>query len=224
MARFMTGVFGWMSAGLAVTAIVAFLASQSDAYLHSIYYFGRTIHGTLVPVEMTGLGWVIMLAPLAFVWFMGSRLQRMDAPVAAASFLAFSALMGASLGHLPMMYNMGSLSGVFVVTAGMFGSIATFGYLTKRDLSGLGRFLMMALFGLVLAIIVSYFVPGMSLFIAVIGVLLFAGLTAYDTQNIKQVYLVQGGRGNLSILGALKLYLDFINMFLFLLRLFGNRN
>jgi FtsH-binding integral membrane protein len=130
-------------------------------------------------------------------------------------------MIGVMLSPLPLIYAVGTLGGTFVATSAMFAGLAAFGYLTKRDLSGVGRFLMMAMWGLFAAWLVSIFIPGVYFWVSAIGIVIFAGLTAWDTQRIKQFYLESGARGNLAIVGALMLYTDFINMFLFLLRLFG---
>jgi len=208
--KFMSGVFAWMSVGLLVSALVAFFISQSPATLNVL--FG------------SGLKWVIMLAPIGFVWFFASKVHSMDRSTAIAMFLVYAALMGMSFSFIPIVYSAASIFTVFGITAVSFGCLSAFGYLTKRDMSGMGRFFFMGLIGLIVASIASMFIPGMSTGIAIFGVLLFAALTAYDTQKLRQIYLTRGGGGNLAIIGALELYLDFINIFLFLLRLFGDRD
>ena len=213
--QFMTRVNAWMAAGVGVTGLVAFLVSQSPGMFGAL--FG------------TPLVWAVIFAPLIFVWIFASRVHDMAPATATGLFLIYAALNGLSLSFIFVLYSLGSIASVFAITAMMYGSLAMWGYVTKRDLSAWGKFLFMGLIGLIISGIVFMFIPGamgntMYLVYNVIGVLIFAGLTAYDTQKIKQVYLVHGGAGNLAIIGALELYLDFINLFLFLLRLFGSRD
>jgi FtsH-binding integral membrane protein len=205
--RFMAGVLAWMAAGLGVTGGIAFALSLFPDVVLGIF--------------MSPLRWVVLLAPVVFVWVFASRAPRMSPSTALGAFLVYAALNGVFFAHIPLFFSATSIFSVFVVTSIMFAATALFGYVTKKDLSGWGRFLFMAVIGLIVAMIVSMFVPGMSLWINILGVLLFSGLTAYDTQKIRQIYLVNGGVGNLAILGALNLYLDFINIFVFLLHLFG---
>jgi FtsH-binding integral membrane protein len=210
--QFMTRVNAWMAAGVGVTGIVAFLVSLDAALVRTLL--------------MTPLRWVVFLAPLAFVFIIASRVHKMKPTTAIGMFMLYAALNGLAFSSIFIVYSLGSIATVFAITAMMYGSLALWGYVTKRDLSAWGKFLFMGLIGLIVSGLFFMFVPGMMgstayLIYNVIGVLLFAGLTAYDTQKIKQIYLVNGGAGNLAILGALELYLDFINLFLFLLRLFG---
>ncbi|EDM77938.1 hypothetical protein PPSIR1_01924 [Plesiocystis pacifica SIR-1] len=210
--QFMTRVNAWMAAGVGLTGLTAFLVAQSPTLVNAI--FG------------TGLFWVAVLAPVILVFVIASRVQKMSPAAATATFLVYSALNGMSLAFIFFVYSLGTIASVFAITAVTYGSLALWGFATKRDLSGWGRFLFMALVGLIVSSIAFMFIPGvmgstMYLVYNVIGVLVFAALTAYDTQKIKQIYLVNGGGGNLAILGALTLYLDFINLFMFLLRLFG---
>jgi hypothetical protein len=163
----------------------------------------------------------VLLSPIAFVWFLAARAHRMSPGSALGAFLLYAGINGIAFSTIPLFFSAMSIFTVFLVTGIMFGATALFGYVTKKDLSGWGRFLFMALIGLLVAMLVSWFVPGVSLWVNLLGVLLFAGLTAYDTQKLRQIFLVNGGAGNLAIVGALNLYLDFINIFLFLLRLFG---
>ncbi|MFV8753759.1 Bax inhibitor-1/YccA family protein [Nannocystaceae bacterium ST9] len=211
----MARVNAWMAAGVGVTALVAFLISQNSAVMISL--FG------------SGLIWLFVFAPVVFVWIFVSRIHKMAPTTAIAMFLLYAALNGVSLSSIFIVYSLGSIASVFAVTVVMYAALSLFGFVTKRDMSGLGRFLFMALIGLVVSSIFFMFVPGMMgstayLIYNVIGVLIFAGLTAYETQKLKQMYLTSGGQGNLAVYGALTLYLDFINLFLFLLRLFGNRD
>jgi FtsH-binding integral membrane protein len=208
--RFMNGVYGWMAAGVGVTAAVSYgLASDPE---------------TVIALFMSPLKWVLLLAPLAMAWFLPSRIPRMTKGSAVAIFLVFSGLLGAAISYVPLVYQSNTIITAFGVSAGMFAGTAVIGFTTKKDLTGIGQFLVMALIGAVVASLINVFFigsVGMSLFVSAIVVVVAAGLTAYHTQAIKQLYLVHGGRGNLAILGALLLYVDFINMFLALLRLLG---
>jgi FtsH-binding integral membrane protein len=174
--------------------------------------------------------WVVALAPLAFIFFFSFRLEKMSAATARTTFLAFAAVMGASLSTVLLRYTGASVVQTFFVTAAAFGGLSLWGYTTKRSLSGMGSFLMMGLIGLILAGLVNIFLQSSALQFAIsaIGVLIFAGLTAYDTQKLKEMYLYgnldQEAAAKVSVFGALTLYLDFINMFQFLLALVGNRN
>jgi uncharacterized protein len=189
--------------------------------LHSA--LGATLYGS-------PLMWVMALAPLAFIFFFSFRMDRMSAAAARGTFFAFAAVMGASLSTLLIRYTGASVVQVFFITAAAFGALSLWGYTTNRSLSGMGSFLIMGLVGLILASIVNIFVASSMLQfgISVIGVLIFAGLTAYDTQKLKEMYLYgnfdQEAAAKVSVFGALTLYLDFINMFQFLLALVGNRN
>jgi FtsH-binding integral membrane protein len=210
--QFMTRVNTWMAAGVGVTGLVAFIVSQDEALVRTLL--------------LTPLRWVVFLAPLAFVWFFASRVHTMKPNTAIGLFLVYAAMIGVALSGIFIVYSLGSIATVFAITTIMYGSLALWGYVTKRDMSGWGKFLFMGLIGLFISGLFFMIVPGMMgktmyLVYNVIGVLLFSALTAYDTQKIKQLYLMNGGAGNLAILGALELYLDFINLFLFLLRLFG---
>ena len=174
-----------------------------------------------------------IVAVFIFVMIFASRLHKMSSTTATVVFLAFSVIMGVSLAPVALIYTGESIASVFAITSITYGALAFWGFTTKRDLAPMGKFLFMLLIGMVVSGVVMVvmqlgfgmtFNPVVFMVRAGIGVLLFAGLTAYDTQKIKQIYLMNGGAGNLAISGALTLYLDFINLFLFLLRLFGNRN
>ena len=204
--RYMAGVFGWMAIALAVSAASAWLAM---------------LFLTPFIVGSGGLIYAFLFLPLVYVWVLGSRLMEMSRPAALAGFMGFAVVDGISLFWVPLVYPAASIVAVFGVTAVMFAALAMFGYLTKRDLSTWGRVLFMALIGLIVAFVVAMFIPGVAFWVLAIGVVVFAGLTAYDTQRIKQLYLTSGDAGNLSVYGALMLYLDFINLFLMLLQLFG---
>ncbi|WP_445501173.1 Bax inhibitor-1/YccA family protein [Microvirga sp. G4-2] len=225
---FMLGVYNNMILGLAISALVALgvnmLAVTTDgAGRMALTEFGRVLYGT-------PLMWVVALAPLAFIFFFSFRMDRMSAATARGTFFAFAAVMGASLSTLLLRYTGASVVQVFFITAASFGALSLWGYTTRRSLSGMGSFLIMGLFGLIIASIVNIFVASsaMQFGISVIGVLLFAGLTAYDTQKLKEMYLYGNydteAAAKVSVYGALQLYLDFINMFQFLLSLLGNRN
>lgn len=217
VAQFMNGVYAWMAAGVAVTAAVAYGISQSPAALTTFFnpYGG-----------MTGLGWVALLAPLGILLIFGRRMMSMSRGAATAIFMALAICYGVTFSIVPLIFQMGTIFMAFVSTMGMFGAMSLFGYVTKKDLSGLGQFLLMAVFGIIIASLVNMvFVHSYTahLGINILVVLVFAGLTAYDTQKLKQIYLVHGAVGNIAILGALNLYLDFINIFWALLNLFGSR-
>jgi FtsH-binding integral membrane protein len=211
---YMLKVYNYMSIGLALTGAVAFSVSTSPELMQAI--FG------------TPLKWVVMLAPFGMVIFLSARMNHMKASTAQVSFWVFAALMGLSLSTIFIAYTGTSITRVFFITAGAFAGLSLYGYTTKRNLSAMGSFMAMGLIGLLIAIVVNWFLQSaaMQFVISVIGVLIFAGLTAYDTQAIKQSYYA-GDAGEThekkAISGALRLYLDFLNMFLFLLQLFGNR-
>jgi FtsH-binding integral membrane protein len=212
---YMLRVYNYMSAGLALTGIVAFFTSQSPQLLQAIYG--------------TPLQWVVMLAPLGLVLFMGFRISSMSAAAAQATFWVFSGLMGLSLAYIFVLYTGTSIARVFFITTAMFAGMSIYGYTTKRDLSGVGSFLFMGLIGLIVASLVNIFLQSSALYwaLSVIGVVIFVGLTAYDTQKIRQMYYEADGAEvatKKAVMGALALYLDFINLFLFLLRFMGNRN
>ncbi len=215
---YMLQVYNYMAIGLAVTGVVAFAMAQ---YALSNPEFAQTVYGG-------PLRWVIILAPLAMVFFLSARIGSMSASTAQTTFWIFAALMGASLSSVFLVYTGTSIARVFFVTAAAFGALSLFGYTTKRDISGWGSFLFMGLIGIILAMVVNIFLASSALqfAISVIGVLVFAGLTAYDTQQIKEMYYAGDDAdtaGRKAIMGALRLYLDFINLFLMLLHLFGNR-
>jgi FtsH-binding integral membrane protein len=238
---FMLGVYNNMILGLAVSALVA-LGVNKLAVASSIEAAGRNAAGQAVrlggqfltpfgvTLYTTPLMWVVALAPLAFIFLFSFRMDRMSASAARTTFLAFAAVMGASLSTLLLRYTGASVVQVFFITAAAFGGLSLYGYTTQRSLSGIGSFLMMGLIGLIIASLVNIFMASSALqfAISVIGVLIFAGLTAYDTQKLKEMYVYGNFDGEtaakVSVYGALQLYLDFINMFQFLLALMGNRN
>jgi FtsH-binding integral membrane protein len=210
----MMRVYNHMTAGLIVTGIIAYMVSTSPAML-------QTLFGS--PLRI-----VIMLAPLAFVMVMSFGVQRLSLPALTATFYGFSATMGLSLSSIFIVYTHSSIAQVFFISASMFLGMSLYGYTTKKDLTSWGSFLIMGLFGIIIASLVNMFIhsAGMGFAISVIGVLIFTGLTAYDTQKIKEMYSESWGavaNGKLALMGALNLYLDFINLFLMMLRLLGNR-
>ncbi len=219
----MNKVYGLMSVAMVVTAGVAWAVGSSDQ-LFSILRNPAT-------GQMTILGWVAMFLPLGMVFAFGALINRMSAAAAQIFFYAFAAAMGLSLAWIFQVFTGVSIAQTFLITAIAFAGLSLYGYTTKRDLSAMGTFLMMGLIGLIVAMIVNFFLASSALAfaISVIGVLIFAGLTAFDTQNIKNTYLAhaqamdQEWLGKAAIMGALNLYLDFINLFMFLLQFMGNR-
>jgi len=211
---YMQKVFSLMGLGTAITGLVAFFTASSPALLQVLYG--------------TPLRWVIFLAPLAFVLVLSFGIQRMRASTAQMVFWLFAAVMGLSLASIFLVYTGQSIVMTFFVSSATFFAMALYGYTTKRDLTGWGSFLFMGLIGLIVASLVGLFVQSSALqfAISVIGVLIFTGLTAYDTQKIKEMYYAGDSAevgGKKAIMGALSLYLDFINLFLYLLRFIGDR-
>jgi FtsH-binding integral membrane protein len=218
---YMLKVYNLMALGLAITGIAAFVTAQMAISDGQLTAFGQAIY-------LSPLKWVVIFAPVALVFFMSFRIHSMSVSAAQTTFWVYAALMGLSLSSIFMVYTGASIVQTFFVTAASFGALSLYGYTTKRDLSAMGSFLIMGLFGLIIASLVNIFLASSALefAISVIGVLLFAGLTAYDTQSIKESYYEADGAdvaGRKAIMGALQLYLDFINLFLFLLRFLGNR-
>lgn len=219
---FMSGVFMWMFLALAITAITSWTVATSPSML-SIIYNPET-------GSMSVMGWIIMLAPLGLVLWMSAGFQRMSASAMLIIFVLFSVLLGASLSSIFLIYTSASIVKTFLITSGMFGVMAVVGYTTKTDLTKFGSIMFMGLIGLIIASVVNIFMKSGTLdyIISFIGVLVFTGLTAYDVQKLKRIgsTAVQEDETTrkLTIMGALTLYLDFINLFLFLLRFFGNRN
>lgn len=230
---YMLGVYNYMTFGLALTGLfalgTAMLATTSDPSM-AVAQLGNGKMLTQLGATLYGspLKWVVMLAPLGMVMWLSFRVQSMSASAARTMFLAYAAVMGVSLSSIFLVYTGGSIARVFFITSAAFGALSLFGYTTKKDLSAWGSFLFMGLIGIIIASIVNIFMESSALqfAISVIGVLVFAGLTAYDTQQIKEMYYEGDGDEaamKKSVMGALRLYLDFINMFLMLLQLFGNR-
>ena len=211
-----------MASALVLTGLLAFVTVNTPALMNIM--FAVSDRG----VAPTMLGWIITFAPLALVFFLSFRINHMQSSTAQMVFWIYAGLVGVSLSPILLVYTGASIAKTFFVTAAAFGSLSLYGYTTKRNLSGMGSFLIMGLFGLIIASIVNIFLGSstMDFVISVAGVLIFAGLTAYDTQKIKLMYLENDGHEmatKKAIMGALSLYLDFINMFLFLLRFMGNR-
>ena len=221
--QYMLGIYNYMASGLALTGIIAYISANTPAIIDLLYTAGPG--GALQP---TVLGWIAMLSPLAFILALTFGIQRMKASTVQAVFWGFSAVMGLSLAHIFLAYTGTSIARVFFITAGTFAGMSIYGYTTKRDLTAMGSFLFMGLIGIIIASVVNMFLQSsaMHFIISVLGVLIFVGLTAYDTQKIKSMYLESDGSevaAKKAIMGAVTLYLDFINLFLMLLRLFGER-
>lgn len=221
---YMLSIYNYMGAALVITGIVAMLASSSQAFLSAMYVMeGAAIKG------MKPLAWLVILSPLGLAMALSFGLQRMSLAAAQASFWGFAVVMGLSLSSIFLSYTGASVARVFFITAATFGSMSLYGYTTKRDLSGFGSFLMMGVIGLVIASLVNIFLQSSALQFAlsVIGVLVFTGLTAYDTQKLKHIYYEMTSEGDRMaktiIMGALTLYLDFINIFMSLMHLLGDR-
>ena len=224
---YMLGIYNHMVLGLGVSGLVALgaymLATTTGASGRAVLTpFGQLLY-------TSPLKWVVMLAPLAFVFFISFRFERMSYAALLGTFWAFAATMGLSLSTILLVYTAASVVQVFFITAASFGAMSLYGYTTQRSLSGMGSFLVMGLFGLIIASLVNLFMQSSALQFAIsaIGVLVFAGLTAWDTQRLKEEYdhVAHDGTlmGKASVMGALTLYLNFINMFQMLLSLFGNR-
>ena len=228
---YMLKVYNYMASGVLLTGIISLI----------VFKFSGGMNITLGPTGFTGLTnpfgellfnsgfkWLVMLAPLGIVIYLSFGIAKMSASKAQSTFWVFAALMGASLASIFIVYTQMSIARVFFITSGTFGAMSIYGYTTKRDLTKLGSFLMMGLFGIIIASVVNMFLKSsmMHFVISILGVLIFVGLTAYDTQKIKNMYLVSDSgelMGKKAVMGALTLYLDFINLFIMLLRLFGQR-
>jgi FtsH-binding integral membrane protein len=211
---FLAKVFNWMAIGLGLTGLIAFFTASS---------------GLALSIAASPLFMILLLAELGLVFFLSARIEKIQAGTATGLFLGYSVLNGLTLSTIFLAYTRASIGGTFLITAGMFGAMAVYGMVTKRDLSGMGSFLFMGLIGIILASVVNIFLKSSSLYwaISVIGVLVFVGLTAWDVQKIKTMGeqgIMEQGEGAIrkgAIIGALALYLDFINLFLMLLRFFG---
>jgi FtsH-binding integral membrane protein len=218
---FIANVFSWMGIALGISAITAYVFGTDPSYMQ--YLMNPETH------SLSGLGYVVMFAPLGLVLLMGFGINRLSSTALTAVFLVYSVLMGMSLSFIFLAYTAASIYTIFISTGAMFGIMALIGYTTKTDLTKLGSLLFMALIGIIIASLVNMFIgsSGLSYIISFIAVIVFTGLTAYDVQKLKdissQVEAGTEGTAKMSIMGALTLYLDFINLFIALLRLFGNR-
>ncbi|QIE42458.1 Bax inhibitor-1/YccA family protein [Meridianimarinicoccus aquatilis] len=230
----MTKVYSTMSVGMLITALVSWaIAGLAVSDVPTAYQLSANTYltSTGAAIYASPLKWLIMFAPLLFVFGFSAGINRMSAATAQTVFYAFAAVMGLSISSIFLVFTGASIVTTFLVTSIAFASLSLYGYTTKKDLSAMGTFLMMGLIGLIVASVINIFVASSALqfAISVIGVLIFAGLTAYDTQSIKNEYIqmAQSGDqewlGKAAIMGALRLYLDFINMFMFLLQFLGNR-
>ena len=224
---YMLKVYNYMTTGLLFTGLVAYFFSKASIVTNE---FGQIIGVTSVGAMLfdSPLKWIVMLAPLGFVFYLSARINKMSISSAQITFWVFSAIMGLSLASLFIVFTQSSIARVFFITAGTFAAMSLYGYTTKKDLTRLGGFLFMGLIGIIIASVVNIFIGSSALqfAISIIGVLVFVGLTAYDTQSIKNMYY-EGDSENISskkaLMGALRLYLDFINLFILLLQLFGQR-
>ena len=224
---YMLRVYNYMAAGVALTGVVAWftysaaVVTNSAGQIVGLTSFGKAIFGGPLTI-------VLFLGTLGIVFFLSFRINRLQTSTAAALFLAYAALLGLMLSTVFLQYTGASITRTFFISAASFGALSLYGYTTQRDLSPVGSFLMMGLFGLILAMVVNIFLKstGLDFAISAIGVLIFAGLTAWDTQKIKEMYSVNDDgtvAGRKAVMGALTLYLDFINLFLFMLRFMGDR-
>ena len=214
----MRKVYVWMTMAMAVTGLTAFYVASNPELFYKI--FG----------ESSMMMWVLIIAEFAVVLTLSSAINRLSFPVAGLLFVAYSVLNGLTLSVIFLMYTASSIATTFVITAGTFAAMSLVGFITRKDLSGLGKILVMGLIGIIIATVVNIFVgsTGLQTVVNYLGVFIFVGLTAYDTQKIKLMFQQAGGEVNattqkMALMGSLALYLDFINLFLFLLRIFGDR-
>ena len=214
ISAFLSKVYGWMFAGLLITALTAYGVASSPALIEAVIV-NRLVF------------WGLIIGQLALVFYLSARVDHISPITAAALFILYSALVGVTSSVILLIYTGTSIATTFIITSGMFGAMAFFGTVTKRSLAGMGQFLFMGLIGLIIASIVGLFWQNDALqfVISVVGVLVFTGLTAWDAQRLKQmaVALPEGRTGSYAVVGALSLYLDFINLFFFLLRFTGSR-
>ena len=224
---YMLKVYNFMATGVLLTGIIALISfkisvvTDAGGAITGFTNFGNTLF-------FSGFKWIVMLAPLGIVFYMSFGIRKMSAAKAQTVFWVFAALMGLSLSWILLVYTGVSVARVFFITSATFGAMSIYWYTTKRDLTKLGSFLMMGLIGIIIASVVNIFMKSTMMYfvISILGVLIFVGLTAYDTQKIKNMYLVSDSgeiMGKKAVMGALTLYLDFINLFIMLLRLFGQR-
>ena len=211
---YMLRIYNYMATGLGLTGLTAYFVAITPSLFNAIYG--------------TPLYWIVALAPLGFVFYLSARLHKISFTTAQTVFWIFSGVMGLSMAYIFIAFTGASIARVFFITAGTFAGMSLYGYTTKKDLSGWGSFLFMGLIGIIIASIVNIFLKSPMLYYVIswVGVLVFVGLTAYDTQRIKEMYYASDHpeiSGKKAIMGALKLYLDFINLFIMLLHLFGQR-
>lgn len=222
---YMLGIYNYMASALLLTGIVALVSASSPAIMGAMYQTNE--YGQIM--GMNGLGWLVAFAPLGFVLLLSMRIHAMSFQTAQAAFWGFAGVMGLSLSSLFLLYTGESIARAFFVTAGTFGVMSLYGYTTKKDLTSWGSFLIMGLVGMILASLVNMFLrsSGLAFAVSVISVFIFIGLTAYDTQRLKTTYYQISGNaemvGRVTIMGALSLYMDFINLFVNLLRFMGDR-
>ncbi|WP_176084867.1 Bax inhibitor-1/YccA family protein [Martelella sp. HB161492] len=217
---YMLRVYNLMALGLVITGVAAFGVFSLSVSNGQLTQFGQVMYAS-------PLKWLVMFAPLIAFFFLAFRINKMTVAAAQGAFWVYAALTGLSLSTIFLVYTGQSIVQTFFITAASFGALSLYGYTTRRDLSAMGSFMVMGLFGIIIAMLVNIFLQSaaLSFAVSVLGVLVFAGLTAWDTQKIKEMYYEGDGHevaGRKAVMGALTLYLDFINMFLFLLRLFGN--
>lgn len=224
--KHMLRVYNYMASGVLLTGIIAYFAGTSDAFLSAVIAQGADGR-----YGMTGLGWIIALAPIALVLVLGFRAHKMSAEALQLTFWGYAALMGLSLFSIFLVYTGASILKVFFITAGTFGLLSMFGYTTKKDLTSMGTFLFVGVWAVFLVTLANVFLfksSGLDLALSYVGVLLALGLTAYDTQKVKEVYYLAAPAGETAVkraatLGALSLYFDFIYLFINLLRIMGER-
>ena len=224
---YMLKVYNYMASGILITGFISLMlfklsvVTSADGSIVGLTSLGNALYNS-------ALMWVVMLAPLGIVFYMSFGIRKMSAAKAQTVFWVFAALMGLSLSWILLIYTGASVARVFFITSATFGAMSIYGYTTKRDLTKFGSFLMMGLIGIIIASVVNIFMKSTMMYfvISILGVLIFVGLTAYDTQKIKNMYLASDSgeiMGKKAVMGALTLYLDFINLFIMLLRLFGQR-
>lgn len=219
--QYMLKVYNYMSGGLLITALAAYLVANTS--LVNLFY-----NVTPQGASMSGLGWLFLIAPFIMIFAFSWVINKGSLQQVQAVFWGFSAVMGVSLAPIVLAYTGSSVSRIFLITAAMFGGMSIYGYSTKKDLSGMGSFMIMGLWGVIIASIINLFMrsSGLNFALSILCVVIFTGLTAYDTQKIRSMYYDRDQEDTSSrkaIAGALELYLDFLNLFLALLRLFGDR-
>lgn len=223
---YMQNIYNYMALALAFTGAIAYGASTSEAFISALY----TLNAAGQPAGISLLGYLIMFAPLGLVMFLSFRINSMSLQTAQITFWAYAAVNGLAFASIFLVYTGASIAKVFFISASLFGAMSLYGYTTKKDLTSIGSFLIMGVWGIFIASIVNLFLgsSGLSFIISILAVIIFTGLTAYDTQRIKEVYFQLGGadvasKKKVAIMGALNLYIDFIMIFINLLRLIGER-